>query len=400
MERVRPEALGFSPERLARIQPVMRRYVEEGKFAGILTMITRRGKLAHFEQFGMQDLETGKPMSADAIFRIYSMTKPITSVAALMLMEEGRFRLDDPVSAYIPELKDLKVLVRAGRPDEVLEDSQRQINIRDLFTHTAGFSYGFDDNDPLDRRYQKEMWGRLDNTPGATLKDMVAALGKLPLAHQPGTNFRYSVAIDVLGYLVEVISGTQLDNFFQERIFKPLGMVDTAFWVAPEKIGRFANNYGPDEAHPGKLKNIDPLEKSEYVRPKTFLSGGGGLVSTADDYLRFCQMILNGGQMDGVRLLGRKTVELMRTNHLPAGVYEDANKSYGFGLGGNVCMHQDRAASLGSLGNWGWGGAATTKFWIDFKEELIGILMLQYMGPTIPPVIADYQNLVYQALVD
>ncbi len=399
MQTIHPEAVGLSPERLGRIHTAMQRYIDQGKFAGILSLVVRRGKIAHCETFGFMNIKARKPMSPDAIFRIYSMTKPITSAEALMLLEEGFYRLVDPVSAYIPELKGLKVMAHPNGPVSDVVEAKREIMIRDLFTHSAGFSYGFDENDPLDKLYSKKVWPKIDNDD-ADLQTLIDTLAAMPLAFHPGTNYRYSLSIDVLGRLVEVISGKPFDEFLRQRIFEPLGMVDTSFWVPPEKVERFALNYGPDEKHPGKLKDIDPLKKSGYLRPGKFFSGGGGLVSTASDYVRFCQMLLNGGELEGERVLGRKTVELMRENHLPEGVYEDEHQAYGFGLGGNVLMHVNRAPVMGTKGAWGWGGAANTKFWIDWKEELIGLLMLQFMPSDQYPVGRDFQNLVYQALID
>lgn len=399
METTTPEAVGFSSKRLGRIGTAMQRYVDEGKFAGTLALVARKGKVAYFEKTGWKNMATNQPMELDTIFRIYSMTKPITSVAALMLMEEGCLRLDDPVTRYIPEWKDLKVSTDPIHDARNGTDMDSPMLVRHLFTHTAGLSYGFNEGESLDELYRKHFWSRMD-LPGANLKDMVEALGTLPLAHQPGTAWRYSLAIDVLGYLVEVISGVRFDEYLRQRIFEPLGMLDTAFWVPPEKASRFAVNYGPDPDNPGKLVDIDPFHKSHYLSPRAFHSGGGGLVSTTQDYLRFCQMLLNGGELDGTRLLGRKTVERMRINHLPVDVYEDANRANGFGLGGNVLVHPERSPALGSPGIWGWGGAANTKFWIDFQEEIIGILMLQYMPSFTIPIEIDFQNLVYQALID
>ncbi len=400
MERVNPEQIGFSLERLDRIQPAMQRYLDDGKLAGMQCMIARCGKLAYFECFGKRDLAADLPMTPDTIFRIYSMSKPITSTAIMMLLEEGRLRLNDPVYRFIPELKGLKVITGNTESGLQLAKAQREITIRDLLTHTAGFSYGFDPDDELDKLYRKKFWGKLERKKEPTLKDFVGLLANLPLAHQPGTVFHYSVGIDVLGYIVEVVSGLSFDAFLQKRIFKPLGMVDTTFWTPSEKAERLAHMYGPDEKQPGQLKDIDPHEKSQYTHPVSLFSGGGGLVSTAADYLRFCQMILNYGELDGARLLGRKTVEMMTMNHLPEGVYEDANHAYGFGLGGYVTLNVAQSHMLGSNGNWGWGGAANTKFWVDFKEQMIGILMLQFMPGDLYPIEQDFVDLTYQALVN
>ena len=398
MQTTSPESVGLSSRRLERIHAAMQRYVGEGKTAGVLTMVARGGKLAFCDAVGLMNIKARAPMADDAIFRIYSMTKPITSVAALILLEEGLFRLTDPVSDTIPARKGLKVLKFGSGGQMGLEDARREITIRDLFTHSAGFSYGFNDNDYLDELYRKQLWPKID-ADDASLETLIGCLAEQPLAFQPGTAFRYSLSIDVLGRLVEVVSGRPLDAFFRERIFEPLGMDDTAFWVPPEKVSRFALNYGPDEKRPGKLKDIDPLRKSGYLRQGSFFSGGGGLVSTAHDYLRFCQMLLNGGALDGERILGRKTVELLRANHLPEGVYEDENRAYGFGLGGNVLIHAGRAPVMGTPGSWGWGGAAGTKFWIDWQEQLIGLLMQQIM-PDTEPIGNTFKNLVYGALVD
>ena len=314
----KPEDLGFSGERLERINATMQRYVDEKKLAGVITLVARRGAVVHLGKCGMADIEAAKPMQLDTIFRIYSMTKPITSTAVLMLMEEGRLRLADPIAQYIPGFKDVKVLDNAPGSGVRQVSADRPITIRDLLTHTAGLSYGFDDV-YIDELYRKHIWGPKEANPDPTLADWIGELAKLPLASQPGTRFRYSVATDVLGYLVQVISGMPFEAFLKQRIFEPLGMVDTDFWVPPEKVERFAANYGPDPE--AGLKVIDPPATSHYTRPSKAPSGGGGLVSTTGDYLRFAQMLLNKGEVDGVRLLGRKTVELMTANHLPDGVY-------------------------------------------------------------------------------
>lgn len=397
-----PEKLGFSSERLARIAPVMQSFVDNEQVAGILTLAARRGELAHFERFGKQDLSNGKAMDYDTIFRIYSMSKPITSAAVMMLFEEDRFRLTDPISKYIPAFKKMKVIASQSYGKVDLVDAARDITIRDLFTHSSGLSYGFDPNDYLDQLYQKRVWRLRQTRPESALVDVVEAVAKLPLRFHPGSKFHYSFSIDVLGHLVEVITGMPFDRFLQERIFDPLGMVDTGFWVPPEKVSRLAAMYGPDEKKSGKLKDIDPNQESEYTRPAKFLSGGGGLVSTALDYLAFCQMLLNKGQYNGVRLLGRKTVEFMFQNHLPSGIFldNDPSRGFGFGLGGSVVLDEAKTQMMGSNGTWAWGGAANTKFWIDPQEQLIGIMMLQFMPSDLHVTEANFRNLVYQAIVD
>lgn len=396
MQTVKPEDVGLSSQRLARIAPVLQKYIDERKLPGMIALAARRGKVAYYEKFG--EMDTGKAMQFDAIFRIYSMSKPITSVAVMMLFEEGHFRLSDPVSRYIPWFKDPKVMMAKSSSDYTLVPAQREITIRDLLTHTAGLSYGFEENSRLDAMYREKMWGWLDKHPKASLADWIEKIAALPLAFHPGTAFRYSVAIDVLGYLVQVISGQPFEKFLQDSIFGPLGMVDTSFFVTPEKASRFTAVYGPNKE--GGMKITDPADSKDFLNPNRIPSGGGGLVSTTQDYLRFAQMLLNGGELDGVRLLGRKTVELMTLNHLPAGVYCWDNPAEGFGLGGSVLLDVACSQNQGSPGVFSWGGAANTKFIIDYKEELINILMLQYMPAFALPVDIDFNNLVYQALVD
>ncbi|MCZ6679929.1 MAG: serine hydrolase [Candidatus Poribacteria bacterium] len=391
-----PEDVGLSSTRLQRISPVMQRYVDDGKLAGVMTMVARRGKVVHFEKFGMMDIEGNKPMEFDTIFRIYSMTKPITSVAIMMLYEEGHFQLDDPVSEFIPAFKNMKVFNGTTENGIELVNAKREMTIRDLLAHTSGLTYGWGDG-PVDQMYQKALKQIFERREG-TLKDMVRKLSLIPLIHHPGTAWQYSVSTDVLGYLVEVISGMPLDQFFAERIFQPLKMVDTGFYVLKDKIGRFAANYRPEADNP--LKAIDPPATSRFSAGQpTFFSGGGGLVSTASDYVRFCQMLLNGGELDGVRLLGRKTVELMTANHLSS--YSDSfgRKGSGFGLGFQVVTDAAESGQLWSTGTYRWGGAAATAFWIDPKEELIGVLMTQLMSNPYP-LRPQFHTLTYQAIVD
>jgi CubicO group peptidase (beta-lactamase class C family) len=400
MNFITPEEVGFASQRLARIKTKMQRYIDEQKLAGISTLIARRGKVVHFEQVGMADIEASTPMAADTIFRIYSMTKPITSVAVLMLLEESCFRLSDPVAAYLPIFKDVKVLDKIDGSGARLVDPVRPMTIRDLLTHTAGLSYGFEENFYLDHLYQQQVWRPVDTNPQLTLAEWIGAIAQLPLAYQPGTHYRYSFATDVLGYLVEVVAGMPFADFLQQRIFEPLGMVDTFFTVPPDKVSRFATTYGPKDG--GGLKVVDAAQSSRFARPTRRASGGGGLLSTTADYLRFAQMLLNKGALDGVRLLGRKTVELMTVNHLPDGIYldNDPRIGQGLGLGVSVLLDLGKGQMLGSVGNYGWSGAANTNFWIDPQEELIGILMLQCMPDRVYPVTDDFRLLTYQALID
>jgi len=339
---VAPEDVGLSASRLHRIDTLMQRYVDEGKLANIVTMVCRQGKVAHFNCFGTHDL----PTQRDTIFRIYSMTKPITTVAAMMLYEEGLFQLDDPVSKFIPELKEVKVF--AGEGNELVA-SEREITIRHLMTHTSGLTYGFLGTSPVDDMYNQAKVGRPDHSS----KEMVQILATLPLVNQPGTAWRYSVSTDVLGRFVEVVSGISLDAFFRTRILDPLGMVDTGFWVREGEVDRFATNYGPVVG--GGIQVIDDPATSKFSSPQKFFSGGGGLVSTASDYIRFCHMMLNRGAFIGVRLLGRKTVELMTMNHLSdelmpisLGIINLAGE--GFGLGGAILLDVATSGSYGSVG--------------------------------------------------
>jgi CubicO group peptidase (beta-lactamase class C family) len=388
------EKVGFSATRLKRIGTVMQRYVDQKTLAGIVTLVARRGSVVHLEKFGYQDIETGKPMGLDTIFRIYSMTKPITSVALMMLFEHGLVRLTDPVTKFIPDFKKVKVFVKEGE----LVDPEREITIHDLLTHTAGLSYGDDEDSPVDELYRQ---ADLFNTD-ITLEEMIRRITDLPLANQPGQVWRYSVATDVVGYLVEVISDRSLAEFLDGKIFQLLGMKDTAFSVPPEKVDRFATLYGKTEK--GALEVIDTATGGDYFNVRLY-SGGHGLVSTMADYLRFAQLVLNKGELDGIRLLGPKTMELMTTNHLPPALMpiamgEEEMPGLGFGLGFSVMMDVAQSGMMGSVGLHGWGGWANTHFWVDPQEQIIGILMLQYVTSGTYPVRSDFRTLVYQALID
>lgn len=408
-----PEKVGLSSERLERIGALMQEHVDAGQTAGELGMIAKDGKVAYFDTRGFQDREAGTPMEKDTIFRIYSMSKPITSVGLMMLFEEGRFLLQEPVSKYIPELGGLRVAaseeeikavetngsdmsIELGRAQTTDEDgiqtvpAQRDMTIQDLLRHTAGLTYGFFGNTKVDQAYRK---ASILSNPN--LEDMIEKLGEIPLLFQPGTQWHYSVAVDVQGRLIEVLSGQRFDDFLEERIFEPLGMDDTGFYVPEAKAKRLAQVYRPDGK--GGLNPIPWSDSSNYLNPPTFFSGGGGLVSTAEDYMRFCLMHLNGGELDGVRILGRKTVELMRTNHL--GDVTMGRGATGFGLGFSVALDQGRIGAQGSVGTYSWGGAAGTSFWIDPVENMVGVYMVQIMGGGIPGQ-SYFKNLAYQALID
>jgi CubicO group peptidase (beta-lactamase class C family) len=399
MNTVTPEQAGFSASRLSRIGALMQDYVDQNKLAGLVTMVARRGKVVHLERCGLMDLEAQKPMQIDTIFRIYSMTKPITSVALMMLYEQGHFQLHDPVSRFIPEFANVKVFADAAGKDVILTELDKEITLWHLLTHTAGLTYNFFEDSPVDALYRQADVLQ----PDTTLEEMVHKLAKLPLVHQPGTAWRYSMATDVLGYVIEVISGMSLDLFFEEQILKPLGMQDTAFYVPQAKLDRLAALYGPGEN--GGIALLDAAATSPYAHPPRLLRGGSALVSTASDYARFAQMLLNGGELDGVRLLGRKTVELMTINHLPEDlipicIQPHVLRGSGFGLGVSVLVDVARAGRLGSQGSYGWGGMATTSFFVDPKEELVGLLLTQFIPSRHSPIRDEFQTLVYQALVD
>jgi CubicO group peptidase (beta-lactamase class C family) len=397
MNPVAPEQAGCSPERLGRISQLMHRYVDAGKIAGTVAMVFRRGHMAYARALGMMDVAAQKPMELDTLFRIYSMTKPITSVAALMLYEEGHFQLTDPVSRFIPAFGDAQVLVKATQSGPELAQLDREIAIWHLLTHTAGLAYGLDGEDPVDQLIQERVWRAHEKRPDTTLEELVHNLAGVPLAFQPGTAWRYSLATDVLGYLVQVVSGIPFEDFLRQRIFEPLGMVDTHFCVPEAKIDRFSVNYGPGEG--GGLTPIDEPATSRFAKPTRCPSGGGGLVATAPDYVRFARMLLNRGELDGARLLGRKTVELMTMDHLGGDLHPFEDPEFGFGLGVSVLLDIARHRSLGSPGVYGWGGAASTTFWIDPREEMIGLLMLQFMPDDVYPINPEFRVAVYQSIV-
>lgn len=404
---VKPEEVGLSTQRLGRIRTHFQRYIDAGKVAGTLTLVARHGQVAYFEPQGHLELERRRPMQRDTIFRIYSMTKPITSVGLMMLYEHGLFQLDDPVHKFIPSWEHLRVFVGGNHPTFLTAPVARPMTIRDLLTHTSGLTYGFMERTNVDAAYRK--LGVADrNKPGNTLQAMIDTLAHLPLEFSPGTRWNYSIATDVLSYLIEVISGQRLDTYLHEHVLQPLGMHDTGFTIAEAQLGRFACNY--ERQRDGSLKLVDGPERTVY-RTCSFFSGGGGMVSTAEDYFRFTSMLRNAGELDGVRLLGRKTVELMTSNHLPgtqdltqlaaAGMFtEVAYAGVGFGLGFSVMQDITRAQILGTPGEFAWGGAASTAFWVDPREDLVVIFMTQLMPSSSYPLRRELRTLAYAALVD
>ena len=404
MDIVTPESAGFSSSRLCQINRRMQGYVDDGKLAGALTVLARDGDVFHQESYGVQDLESGTPTNHDTIFRIFSMTKPIASVAAMMLLEEGHYFLDDPVSDFIPELANLKVYGGGSGEDVRLDEPERPVSIRHLLTHTAGMGYGFDESHPVDKMYREARVNDADSN----LKEFTEKISRIPLLYQPGTKWRYSNATTVLGYLVEVVSGVPFDEFLRDRIFEPLGMKDTSFFVPEDKLDRLAAVYAP--ARGGGIARFDNSIVNRFERPHTLFSGGAGLVSTAGDYMRFCQMMLDGGSLGDAQILSRKTVDLMRADHLtddlkPFSVSDDPGsitytKGCGFGLGFCVVTDIAQHGVIGSNGMYYWSGAASTIFWIDPVEDLVAIFLTQFMPSSYYPVDREFQTDVYQALIE
>ncbi|MEW6304577.1 MAG: serine hydrolase domain-containing protein [Verrucomicrobiota bacterium] len=387
-----PARAGFSPERLERMHATLRGFVDEGKHAGYISLLARDGRIVDFQTYGYRDLEGKLPMEKDTICRIYSMSKIVTSVAVLILHEEGKFNLDDPAGNYLPALKGMKVM-NGGSQEKPLLVEARPITIKHLLTHTSGLIYDFDGNTSLNQLYQRaNLW------ESSSLPEFISRVGKLHLKHQPGEAFSYGINTDVLGALVEQVSGKSFEEFLRERIFVPLKMKDTSFDVPAEKMHRVAKTYrhGPD----GKLAPAEPLLGTWPEPGRGIASGGAGLFSTVGDYARFAQMLLNGGQLDGARILGRKTVEFMTTNHLtalPTGSHA-FNPAMGFGLGVEVRIDSGKAAFVGSLGQFGWYGAATTYCQIDPKEKLVAILFVQHFPYNQHGMFAKFATGYYQAL--
>jgi CubicO group peptidase (beta-lactamase class C family) len=403
----RPEAVGLSSARLRHLEAtVQARYIDTGKLPCALIQVHRRGETAHTSVLGHADREAQTPLREDSIFRIYSMTKPITSVAFMMLVEEGKVSLDDPVHRFIPEWRNLGVYASGIPGAWTTTRTNAPMRTIDLLRHTSGLTYGFQNRTNVDHAYRKAKINAFDTEGG--LERMMADLSQVPLEFSPGELWNYSVSTDVLGYLVEKISGQRFDVFLQERIFGPLGMVDTGFHVPEDKLDRFTACYSLTPS--GKVVLQDPIATSTYLKEPALLSGGGGLVSTAADYMRFCRMLLNGGKLGDVRLLSRKTVHLMTLNHLPGGreltelsqslFSEAVFHGLGFGLGFAMTVDVARTQNIGSLGEYFWGGMASTAFWVDPVEDMTVVFMTQLMPSTAYPIRRELRTLVYAALDD
>ena len=413
-----PEAAGMSKAAFERIENHLReRYIEAGRFPGTQLMVYRRGKLVHFSSQGSADLERQVPVKDDTIFRIYSMTKPVTSIAFMMLVEEGRVALDEPVHKYIPEWKNLGVFQAGVWPAFLTRAPSQPMRIVDLMRHTSGLTYGFQQRSNVDAAYRELKLGEVEKA--GTLQSMIADLAKIPLEFSPGEAWNYSVSTDVIGYLIGLISGKPFEAFLQERIFDPLGMDDTGFFVPPDKAHRLAACYSasPQGAmtfhatdRKGGLTLQDDPATSSFLSQPSFVSGGGGLCSTAADYLTFCRALLNGGELDGIRLVGPKTLHLMTSNHLPGGktlpelsrsLFSEATyEGIGFGLGFSVTLDPARTLIPGSRGEYAWGGAATTSFWIDPAEQLIAIFMTQVLPSTATAIRRELRTMIYSAITD
>jgi CubicO group peptidase (beta-lactamase class C family) len=412
--KVNPDNAGFDEQRLERItEHIQQRYIDAGRIAGAQVAVSRHGQVGYFRSFGARDLERGKPVEEDTIWRIYSMTKPITGVALLSLYERGLFQLDDKVSRFIPEWRGLQVKERDADGNERLVAPQREMTVRDLMMHMSGLGL------PGGRSLQQALsvenhkpgdpFAPTHRGRGATLETFVAQLAEQPLEFHPGTHWHYTISTDICGRLVEILSGQSFDDYLRTTIFTPLGMTDTGFSVSDDNIDRFAASYRRDRDK--NLLLVEDPERSRYREQPAFLSGGGGLLSTTTDYLRFCQMLLGGGEVDGVRILSRKTVELMASNHLPGGgdmqqfalpggYGEVEFAGMGFGLTVAVAQEPARTGVVGSAGEFMWGGAASTIFWVDPHEDLTAVFMTQFLPSGTFNFRGQLKSIVYGALAD
>lgn len=396
---------GLSLDRLERIASHLDdNYIKTGKLPGAVTLVARHGQVVWTHAQGLMDVERNKPARNDTIFRIYSMTKPVTSIAMMQLYEQGRFLLDDPVHKYIPAWRNLSVYKAGSWPDFETQPATRAMTVRDLLTHMSGLTYGFLERTEVDAAYRQL---KLDGSGTLTLDKLVDRLADLPLEYSPGTAWNYSVSTDVLGYLVQKLSDKPLDNYFQDHIFGPLGMTDTGFQVPKAQLDRFAACYLHQPGDTMKLQD-DP-QRSRYLKTPGFLSGGGGLVSTITDYHRFAQALCQGGEYQGERIIGRKTLEFMRSNHLPGnqdlpalsiGAFsETPYEGNGFGLGFSVKTDVAKSHTIGSVGEYGWGGLASTNFFVDPVEDLVVVFMTQLMPSSSYPIRQELRAMVHGALV-
>lgn len=404
MKLIDPASVGINGDQLLAVgEHLQKRYIEPGRIPGCLTLVARQGHPCYLDVSGQRDLERGTAITRDTIFRIYSMSKPITSIALMTLYEKGLFSLSDPVHRYIPSWKKLRVRTGGSYPLFQSVPCERHMTIGDLLMHTSGLTYDFHYSTNLDYAYRKLKLGRMHGD--YCLQDMIDQLAELPLEFSPGTRWNYSVSTDVLGYLIEVISGKSLPDFFEETIFRPLGMPDTSFEISPDKVSRFASCYERDISK--KVVRNDDGQNSRFENIK-FYSGGGGLLSTIDDYYRFCQMLLNGGSLDGERVIGSRTLQFMTQNHLPGGVdlsqyalgsfSETVYDGVGFGLGFANKMNVVRNGYPTSEGSYFWGGLANTLFWVDPVEELIVIFMTQLMPSGVFNFRGQLESIIYAAI--
>lgn len=397
---------GFDAQRLQRLDRYVERAVNGGELPGVVGSIYRDGKPVHRIVTGWRDVASETPMSEDAIFRIYSMTKPVTAVAAMLLVEEGLLHLNEPLGKYVPALKALTVYAGGEGDDMETVALQRPLTLHHLFTHTAGFTYNFMGDEPVHGLYlehgifpgiigESGLFTGGGGQPVESMEELVEVLADIPLLHQPGERFSYGISTDILGYIVEQVSGQPLDRFMHERLFAPLGMVDTAFVVPDNKLERFTTNYAWGE---DGLKPVDTPQSSPYRDAGRLWSGGAGLVSTAEDYQRFLQMLLNRGVLDGVRILGPHTVDFMLQNHLPYPAAANSDPGEGFGLGFGIVEDPARTGTLRAAGEAFWGGAASTMFWIDPEHRVSAVFMTQVIPPRDEDWRRKVRNLVYQAL--
>ena len=397
MKVVNPESVGLDSSVLGKVRSYLdNTYVKEGKYVGTLTLVARKGEIAYLDALGFMDRENQRPMQNDTIFRIYSMTKAVTSIAVMQLLEQSKFRLDDPVYWYIPSFEDLRVFQAGEYPNFITSRPKRHVSIRDLLTHMSGLTYGFMYRTNVDSAYRK-----MNSQAPKNLDDFIEAVSKMPLEFSPGDKWNYSISTDVLGYLVEQISGLKLDEYFKKYIFEPLGMVDTDFTCPKEKLDRLASLYEHNPSGEPRFMETPALDV-------TYLSGGGGLFSTMSDYYQFASMLLNQGELNGKRIIGRKTIELMTTNHLPDGkdltemsesaFSETPYAGVGFGLGFSVMLDPTKSQTLSDIGEFGWGGMASTVFFINPKEDMLVIFMTQLIPSSTYQVRRELRSLIYSAL--